>query len=437
MDGAKCPLEWVPQGLTEQLRLFNLQYVSYPTMHYAHRPTRVEIDLAALRHNFMQLRRRSAPEVEIMGVVKADAYGHGAVFVAQTLQDAGASMFGVAIAEEGLELRRAGIVKPILVLGGVWPGQEDIVLAENMHTTVFEYAQLERLNTAARRQGRRCACHIKLDTGMGRLGLQPEDLPGFLARLRHFPHLEIVGVMSHLALADEPEHPHNAIQMKVFRQGVEQIRAAGFKPHYLHTYNSAASFAPPSSMCNLLRPGIALYGGQPLAQTHLDLRPVMNFRTQIAHLKWLPPGRGVSYGQHFTATRPTLVAAVPVGYADGYNRLLSNGFAAVVNKCKVPVIGNICMDWTMFDVTGVPGVALYDDVTLLGCEGDTCVYAEDWAERIGTISYEIFCQVSKRVPRVYLRAGVPEVQGQGAECEACGFKSTENAVPREGNHHGG
>jgi alanine racemase len=406
-------------------------------MHYAHRPTRVEIDLAALRHNFMQLRRRSAPEVEIMGVVKADAYGHGAVFVAQTLQDAGASMFGVAIAEEGLELRRAGIVKPILVLGGVWPGQEDIVLAENMHTTVFEYAQLERLNTAARRQGRRCACHIKLDTGMGRLGLQPEDLPGFLARLRHFPHLEIVGVMSHLALADEPEHPHNAIQMKVFEQGVEQIRAAGFNPHYLHTYNSAASFAPPASACNLLRPGIALYGGQPLAQTHIDLRPVMNFRTQIAHLKWLPPGRAVSYGQHFTATRPTLVAAVPVGYADGYNRLLSNGFAAVVNKCKVPVIGNICMDWTMFDVTGVPGVALYDDVTLLGCEGDTCVYAEDWAERIGTISYEIFCQVSKRVPRVYLRAGVPEVQGQGAECEACGFKSTENAALREGNLHGG
>jgi alanine racemase len=406
-------------------------------MHYAHRPTRVEIDLAALRHNFMQLRRRSAPEVEIMGVVKADAYGHGAVFVAQTLQDAGASMFGVAIAEEGLELRRAGIVKPILVLGGVWPGQEDIVLAEHMHTTVFEYAQLERLNTAARRQGRRCACHIKLDTGMGRLGLQPEDLPGFLARLRHFPHLEIVGVMSHMALADEPEHPHNTIQMKVFEQGVEQIRAAGFKPHYLHTYNSAASFAPPSSMCNLLRPGIALYGGQPLGQTHLDLRPVMNFRTQIAHLKWLPPGRGVSYGQHFTATRPTLVAAVPVGYADGYNRLLSNGFAAVVNKCKVPVIGNICMDWTMLDVTGVPGVALYDDVTLLGCEGDTCVYAEDWAERIGTISYEVFCQVSKRVPRVYLPAGAPEAQGQGAECEACGFKGTESAAPREGNPHGG
>ncbi|MCA1797548.1 MAG: alanine racemase [Geobacteraceae bacterium] len=400
-------------------------------MHYAHRPTRVEIDLAALRHNYMQLRRRTSTDVDIMAVVKADAYGHGAVFVAQTLQDAGASMFGVAIAEEGLALRRAGIMKPILVLGGAWPGQEDIVLAEGMHTTVFEYDQLERLNSAARRQGRRCTCHIKLDTGMGRLGLQLEDLPGFLAHLRHFPYIDIVGVMSHMALADEPEHPHNATQMEVFARGVEQIRAAGLTPRYLHSYNSAASFVPPSSMCNLMRPGIALYGGQPLAATRLDLHPVMNFRTQIAHLKWLPPGRGVSYGQHFTATRPTLVASIPVGYADGYNRLLSNGFHAIVNKCKVPVIGKVCMDWTMLDVTEVPGVAAYDDVTLLGCEGDVCVYAEDWAERIGTISYEVMCQVSKRVPRVYLPVGTPDRTEGTPECEVCGHRGEDKSALQE------
>lgn len=383
-------------------------------MHYAHRPTRVEIDLGALRHNYMLLRRclnsargveaTAVPKIsaEVLAVVKADAYGHGAVFVAQTLQDAGVSMFGVAIAEEGLELRRAGIVKPILMLGGAWPGQEDVVLSEQMHTAVFERDQLERLNGAAARQGRRCSCHIKLDTGMGRLGLQPEDLPSFLAELKHYPCVDVVGVMSHLALADEPESPHNASQMEVFARGVEQIRAAGYAPRYIHAYNSAASFSPPCPMCNLVRPGLALYGGQPLPDTHLDLRPVMNFRSKIAHLKWIPVGRGVSYGQHFIATRPTLLAAVPVGYADGYNRLLSNGFAAIVGKHKVPVAGNVCMDWIMLDVTDVPDVAVHDDVTLLGCEDEVCVYAEDWAERIGSIAYEVFCQVSKRVPRVYL-----------------------------------
>ncbi len=400
-------------------------------MHYAHRPTRVEIDLAALRYNYMQLRSRTAPDVDILAVVKADAYGHGAVFVAQTLQDAGASMFGVAIAEEGLELRRAGIIKPILVLGGVWPGQEDTVLAERMHTTVFEYAQLERLNSAAKRQGRRCACHIKLDTGMGRLGLQAEDLPPFLAQLKHFPHIDVVGVMSHMALADEPEHPHNATQIEAFARGVKQIRAAGFTPRYIHTCNSAASFASPAPICNLLRPGISLYGGQPLAAARLDLRPVMNFRTQIAHLKWLPCGSGVSYGQHFVTTRPTLVAIVPVGYADGYNRLLSNGFAAIVNKCKVPVIGNVCMDWTMLDVTDVPEVVEYTDVTLLGCEGDVCVYGEDWAERIGTISYEVFCQVSKRVPRVYLPSTADDVSR--SECEVCGHKGVDQPDAQGGS----
>ncbi len=397
-------------------------------MHYAHRPTRVEIDLGALRHNYMLLRRSldsslnpSLPAglssaggaeagkngVEVLAVVKADAYGHGAVPVAQTLQDAGVSMFGVAIAEEGLELRRAGIIKPILMLGGAWPGQEGVVLSEEMHAAVFEIDQLERLNRAGMRQGRRCSCHIKLDTGMGRLGLQPEDLPPFLVALKNFPCVDIVGVMSHLALADEPKSPCNAKQMELFTHGVEQIRAAGYAPRYIHAFNSAASFSHSarltysSPICNLVRPGLALYGGQPLASTHLDLRPVMNFRSKIAHLKWIPEGRGVSYGQHFIATRPTLIAIVPVGYADGYNRLLSNGFTAIVGRHKVPVAGNVCMDWIMLDVTAVPAVAVHDDVTLLGCEDEVCVFAEDWAERIGSIPYEVFCQVSKRVPRVY------------------------------------
>ncbi|MBN2645450.1 MAG: alanine racemase [Desulfuromonadaceae bacterium] len=375
---------------------------------YAHRPTEVEIDLAALRHNYALLRQQLPASVGVLAVVKADAYGHGAIAVARTLQQSGADLFGVAIAEEGLELRRAGVTRPVLMLGGAWPGQEEIVLENDFQTSVFDVEQLQRLQQAAERADRFCDCHLKIDSGMGRLGVLPEALPAFLDQLKRFSRIRLVGVMTHLAMADCVDHPHNRHQINQFRVCVAQLRAAGFSPRYIHAANSAASFSLADDLWTLARPGIVLYGGQPFAGTSaLPLRPVMHFHTQIAHLKWLQPGHSVSYGQTFVARRPTLLAAIPVGYADGFNRLLSSQAEVLIRGQRAPVAGRICMDWTLVDVTDVEGVQPYDRVTLLGCDGDCCLYAEEWAEKIGTISYEVFCQVSKRVPRVYLGAETP------------------------------
>ncbi len=368
----------------------------------AYRPTRAAIDLDALRHNYQVVRTTMRPDWHLLAVVKADAYGHGAIPIARTLEDAGADLFGVAIVEEGLELRAAGISRPILMLGGPWPGQESVVIEHDLHVAVFEIGQLQRLEQAARQAGKRCFCHLKIDSGMGRLGVRDEQLDEVLQFFLASEALQLVGIMTHFALADCPDHPLTAQQQAHFKHALAKVHAAGFEPEYIHSANSAAVFTQVNGGCNLVRPGIALYGGQPFEERHLPLKPVMAFRTEIAHLKHLPTGSGVSYGHRFVAQRPTLIAAIPVGYADGYNRLLSNCGTALVHGQNVSVAGTVCMDWTLLDVTDVANVQCGDTVTLLGCDGDQCVLAEQWAEKVGTISYEVFCQISKRVPRHYL-----------------------------------
>lgn len=366
-----------------------------------HRPTHVEIDLAALRHNYQIVRQQLPEEYGVLAVVKADAYGHGSVEVAKVLQRLGADLLGVAIAEEGVELRDAGIEMPILMLGGPWPGQEDLIVERGLQVGVFELAQLQRLEEAASRANQTCRCHLKIDTGMGRLGVLPQDLTPILSQFKNCPHLILDGVMTHFAVADLDNHPYTPQQLTLFLRCVQQVRDAGFSPSYIHAANSAATFSHAFAGCNLVRPGIALYGGQPFVAQPLALRPVMSFRTNIAHLKMLPAGSGVSYGLHYVTQRPSVIAAIPVGYADGYNRLLSNKGTVLVRGQRVAVAGTVCMDWTLLDVTDVDGVCVGDEVTLLGCDGDECVSAEQWAEQVGTISYEVFCQISKRVPRYY------------------------------------
>ncbi|MDY0189739.1 MAG: alanine racemase [Desulfuromonas sp.] len=377
---------------------------------YAHRPTHVEIDLAALRHNYNLLRQRLPQSCALLAVVKADAYGHGALPIAQALESAGADMLGVAIAEEGLELRQAGIATPVLMLGGASPGQEAVVIDNDLQVVVFEADQIQRLQIAGAALNKQCHCHLKIDSGMGRLGVLPADLPEILTLLRRCPNLNLDGVITHFAVADEPGNPYTQRQLEIFLHSVAQVRAAGFAPTYIHAANSAACFdtalGAVANGCNLVRPGIALYGGQPFsteagAGVSLDLQPVMSLRTKIAHLKHMPAGCGISYGLRFTTNRPALIAAIPVGYADGYNRLLSNKGCALVRGQRAAVAGTVCMDWTLLDVTDVEGVSAGDQVTLLGCDGDESVLAEQWAQQIGTISYEVFCQISKRVPRYY------------------------------------
>ncbi|NJC88776.1 MAG: alanine racemase [Desulfuromonas sp.] len=368
------------------------------------RPTRVEIDLDALRFNLRQVRDRVGQDCEILAVVKADAYGHGASGVAPALAAAGADQFGVALVGEGRALRRYGLTQPIVVLGGAFPGEEATILEHHLQPALYDLDTARRLDAAARAAGNRIPCHHKVDTGMGRLGFRPDRLAAVLAVLISLPGVEIRGVISHLALADEPDKPFTATQIERFQSVVTQVREAGFTPHYLHLANSAAIYSRQLAGCNLVRPGVSLYGGltgTPFEQ-EVPQRPVMSFLSQVAQLKEVPAGEGISYAHRFVTQRPSRLAAVPVGYADGYNRLLTNKGDVLIRGRRAPVAGTVCMDWILVDVTAIPDVAVGDRVTLLGRDGDECITALEWADKIGTITYEVFCNISKRVPRIFV-----------------------------------
>jgi len=367
------------------------------------RPTHVEIDLEALRHNLRQVKNRAGSERRILAVVKADAYGHGAARVAASLEAAGADCFGVAMVEEGLELRHAGVRNPILILGGIYAGQEPDILEHQFVPAIFDLDVAQMLDRAAGAAGRVWPFHLKIDTGMGRVGFRPEELAVVLRELSSLKNLTMAGVISHLALADEPEHPFTGEQIRLFRRLLGEIREAGFAPAEIHLSNSAALFTRDLPECNLVRPGIVLYGGLPSEHFagRLDLRPVMSFHTSVVQVKKVPAGTGISYGHRFVAGRDSILAAIPVGYADGFSRHLSGKGEVLIRGRRAPVAGTVCMDWTLIDVTEVPGVAVGDQVTLLGRDNGQWIAAEEWGRRIGTISYEVFCQVSKRVPRIY------------------------------------
>jgi alanine racemase len=368
------------------------------------RLTYAEIDLSAVVHNYRLLCAQAGADVTVLAVVKANAYGHGAVAVSRALAGAGAPMFAVASVEEAAELRHAGIEQPILVMGIVLPGQEELLLQYRLTPYIFDFSTARRLSALAVQRGCTIGYHLKIDTGMSRIGFDPVDLPQVLSLLKSFAGLEMQGVMSHFALADAPDDPFTAEQVKRFRRMIESIRAAGFAPEYIHQANSAGILTGVASDWNLARPGIALYGGLPSAAfATLDLRPVMSLRSGIVQIRTVSPGTGVSYGHQFVAERRSRIATVQIGYADGYNRLLSGVGDVLVGGERVPVVGRVCMDWILLDVTDVDNVQVGDEVTLLGSDsvGNT-IRAEEWAEKIGTINYEVFCGISGRVPRKYV-----------------------------------
>ncbi len=372
------------------------------------RPTIAEIDLSALRHNYSQLKKAISGQCGILAVVKADAYGHGFMDISRELDKMGITAFGVAFLAEGIQLRKAGIDRPILLLGGIYPGQEKKCIGFNISTVVFSTEQARELNNVAGKLYRKAKIHLKVDTGMGRLGIFHEDAPAFFKEFRKLGNLELEGIISHFASADELDEDGRLFtegQSKIFAEVVEMARREGLSPRYIHLANSAAAFSRNLPFCNLIRPGIALYGALPSAdfEGKMDLKPVMHLKSRIAMLKWVDEGNSISYARRFVASRKTLVASVPVGYADGYGRALTNKGEAIVRGHRTRVAGTVCMDWIMLDVTDIPDVAVGDEVTLLGCDGaGNCVRAEELAEKAGTIPYEIFCCISKRVPRVYV-----------------------------------
>ncbi|HEY0407858.1 MAG TPA: alanine racemase [Pyrinomonadaceae bacterium] len=371
------------------------------------RPTWAEINLDALASNFHAVRERVGAGVKVMAVVKADAYGHGATRCARRLASEGADWFGVALPEEGIELRRAGIEQPILSLGGCWPGQERACLQHAIVPVVYRLEMAEALDRAAQAAGVRAVIHVKIDTGMGRLGVRYDAAREFFDALRRFQHLRLDGVMTHFAAADDPQRDcFTEEQAAHFNNAVEMIRELGFQPAYQDMANSAATFAHPSAWGNMVRPGGVLYGlwrdVLPQLSEPPQLRPVMAVRSRIALLKRVPKGETLGYGCTFEASRETLVATLPIGYNDGYARALSNRGRVIVRGVYAAVIGRVSMDLTLVDVTDVANVAVGDQVTLLGEDGTLAVTAEEIAKMAATLSYEITCGISRRVPRRYL-----------------------------------
>ncbi|HKJ05588.1 MAG TPA: alanine racemase [Geopsychrobacteraceae bacterium] len=375
-------------------------------MFHSSRPTFAEIELEALLHNLRQATRFCGPGQRILAVVKANAYGHGAVAVSKALAAEGVEQFGVAILEEALELRLAGINQPILVFGGCFPGQEEAFLQQRLMPVVCDRQSLMRLNRFAYQRDVRLPVHLKVDTGMGRAGFLLPEFRQLVPELEALDGLSIVGLMSHLACADEVEDDVTSSQVERFRGLIREVRDQGLDIPELHISNSAGLVGWDCPECTLVRPGIMLYGGMPgeKYRDRLDLKPVMHVRTHIAQLKSVPPGTGVSYGHRFHATRQTMLALLPIGYADGYNRLLTNRGEVLIGGRRAPVVGTVCMDWIMIDVTDIQQVAVGDPVTLLGEVDGLMISAEEWAEWLGTISYEIFCRIGARVPRYYPEA---------------------------------
>lgn len=372
----------------------------------ARRPTWAEIDLDALAGNLRVIRAQVGPEISVMAAVKADAYGHGAVECARRLEAEGIDWFGVALPEEGIELRRAGIGKPILCLGGFWAGQEGACLQQSLTPVVYRLDMIETLDRAARAAGVVADVHLKIDTGMGRLGVRSDDLQQFGEALSRFKNTRVDGLMTHLASADDPaQDDFTRNQLERFQQSITLLRERGLAPTYVHAANSAATFAYPAARGNIVRPGGALYGfRRDVLPPDIDasqLRPVLSLHSRIMLLKTVGKGERLGYGGTFETTRESLIATLPIGYDDGYRRSLSNRSRVIVRGALAPVVGRVSMDLTLVDVTDIRGVSLDDQVTLLGRVGELSITAEDLAELAGTISYEITCGVSSRVPRIY------------------------------------
>jgi alanine racemase len=372
------------------------------------RPTWAEINLTNLIHNYRVMKRCLGDDAAIMPALKANAYGHGAVECARALEAEGAEWFGVALPEEGTALRKCSIETNILCLGGFWEGQEEALLERRLTPVIFRLDLLERLNLAAKSLGVVLDYHLKVDTGMGRLGVPHAELRSFLDRARHFENTRLDGVMTHLSSADVAEkREFTKTQMILFDEAVDTVRAAGYEPRWIHQANSAGAHAYPKAQGNLVRLGGVLYGlwrdvTDP-SREPLDWRPVMSVHTRIMLMKSVPSGTPLGYGGTFVTSRESRIATLPIGYEDGLARALSNRGHVLVRERVAPIVGRVSMDLTLIDVTDIPGAATGDKAVVIGADGPNQISAEQVAGTIGTLSYEVTCGISERVPRVFMK----------------------------------
>lgn len=371
------------------------------------RPTVAEIDLGAVRRNLRRFREHIGPKARVFGVVKADAYGHGAVAIARVLEPL-CHALAVSLVEEGLELRAAGIRGPIVVLGAYYNRHQDDVLAEGLVPVVYDVGDLERFAAAAAKRGRPADVHLKVDTGMSRLGVAVWELPEVLERLRNMPALRLAGVCTHFASADVAEGSPTEEALTRFEGALDEVRRAGHRDLINHAANSAAAIRFPAARHEAVRPGLALYGAMPSRVVDLPgLEPALRLTTRIMAVHEIAVGTGVSYGALWRAARPSRIATLPVGYADGYPRHVQDAQALLAGR-RVPVVGAVCMDMLMIDVTDVPAgqATVGATVTLLGRDGEQEITVDELAASAGTVNYEILCGISKRVPRILLDSTV-------------------------------
>jgi len=376
---------------------------------FTNRPTWAEINLENLAFNFQSVKKFIGNTVEYMAVVKADAYGHGAVPCAKKLETENIDWLAVALPEEGVELRESGIQTPILCLGSFWNGQESLLLENNITPVIYQKEAAENFNRAAVEKNLKAKIHIKIDTGMGRIGIRFDEVKEFVEVLKPLKNLSVEGLMTHFAAADNlSENDFTDVQTKRFDEVVKIFEENSICPKYKDLANSPGAIAHEKSRGNLVRLGGVLYGlgGDVLPKGIVkpDLKPVMSLHTQIAHLKNLPKGETIGYGRTFLTQRDSTIATIPIGYQDGYRRSLSNRGRVIVNGFFVPIVGRISMDWTIIDVTKIPDVKVNDEVILIGEQNELIVTAEELAEKIDTISYEITCGINRRVTRKYVES---------------------------------
>ncbi len=377
--------------------------------------TWAEIDLEMIRHNYSIIREKIDPSVKIMCIVKADAYGHGVQNVALEHQRIGADWFGVSNLHEALQLRNYGITRPILILGYTPPDRAAELSAFGITQAVFSDEYARELSACAQKNGSPVKCHIKLDTGMSRLGLgchdktQNDNSVEMICRICQYPNLDCDGIFTHFAVADEncDGVEFTRLQFENFKYVIEKLSGKGITFRFKHCCNSAATLEYPEFHMDMVRPGIILYGLTPSKyfKGKYDLKPAMQLKSVISMIKTVEKGATVSYGRTFTAEHDMKIATVPIGYADGYPRPLSGRQDMIVNGVRAPIIGRICMDQLMLDVTNIENVAAGMTVTVFGEDNGTFLFVDELSEKTDTINYETVCLIGKRVPRIYLRGG--------------------------------
>jgi alanine racemase len=387
-------------------------------IHFEGRPVWAEISLKAILHNLRVIRRHVGAQRKILAVVKSNAYGLGAVPISKALQKAGTEWFGVTCANEGIELREAGIRKRILVLTGFWPGEEKRLIQNQLTPTVSRVDDLRHIERAAKSirgkssaKSSRVRFHLKINTGMNRLGISPDEIDAFCLALADCPHIQLEGTYTHFASAEDFTAEQTTVQEQLFRDCLDRMRALGVSPGIVHMANSGAICARPSTWGDMVRPGAILYGyhqsfdppqKKQEVMCSMPLEPCLSLRARIISLREIPAGQAVGYGARFVTSRPSRIAVINAGYADGIVRARTNRGCALVRGHRVPLVGTISMDLTMLDVTDVPDAKLGDVVTIYGKDGHASIEVSEVAREIGTVTSDLLCALGRRVPKFYL-----------------------------------